>query len=90
MKSGKSSRKKAQGPCGRKVKSGRLGDLKIVINKDRHPAANSEYFALRTQLPDGDEVAMLFTRKEIERAMDRAKKNSEDVPTVPFLLDILD
>lgn len=89
-KKAKSVKKKATGPDGIKVKSGRLGDVRVVMNKDRHPAANSKYFALRAQFPNGEETAFLFTAKELERALDRAQKNPEDIPKVPFLLDLLD
>jgi hypothetical protein len=83
-------KKTAKNKEGRTVKSGRLGDLKIVINQDRKPTANAEYYAIRAQHPDGCEIALLFTASEIERAAKRAEKNPEDVPTVPFLMDFFD
>jgi hypothetical protein len=81
---------KAKDKQGQTVKSGRLGDLKIVINQDRGSTASAEYYAIRAQLPDGKETALLFTAKEIEKAAQRAAKNPEDVPSVPFLFDFFD
>lgn len=75
---------------GREVKSGRLGDCTVVVNQNRHHAANARYFSFRAQF-DGDiEVSLLFTENELRRARNRALKNPEDVPDVPFLMDLFD
>lgn len=65
---------------GKKVKVGRLGDLKIVVNQDPKPTANKSYYAIRLQLPDGKEISALFTESQVAQAVLRAKKNPEDVP----------
>jgi len=58
---------------------GRIGDLKIVINQNPKPAAKKAYYAIRLQMPDGEEVCALFTEKQVALAVERAKKNPEDV-----------
>jgi hypothetical protein len=71
-------------------KAKRLGDLQTVENTDPHPAANLKYNHIRVQFPSGEERSLLFTDKEIHRALDRADKNPEDLPKVNCLRDLLD
>lgn len=70
--------------------SNRIGDLTVVKNKNKHRLAKDKYFHVRLQKECGEETSALFTEKEIERALQRAKKNPEDLPKVSFLRDLLD
>ncbi len=72
------------------TKAKRIGDLQKVFNKNPHWAAMAEYNHLRVQLPSGEEVSLLLTDKEFQRATERADKNQEDLPTVSWLRDALD
>ena len=72
------------------MKAKRIGDMQKVFNKNPHWAALSEYNHIRVQLPDGTEVSMLMTDNEVRRGIDRAEKNTEDLPKVSWLRDILD
>lgn len=68
----------------------RIGDLQVVANTKKHRAAKDKYNFVRVQTSDGKEVKLLFTDKEIERAIKRAQKNPEDLPTVSKLRDLFD
>ena len=68
----------------------RLGDLTEVENTQPHWAAAKKYNHLRVQFPDGVEKSLLFTDKEIVRALNRAEKNIEDLPKVGWIRDFLD
>lgn len=72
------------------IKAGRLGDLQEVLNQDKLPAAAKKYSHLRVQLPSGEETSLLFTDYEIKKAIERAKKNPEDLPQVGWLRDLFD
>jgi hypothetical protein len=73
-----------------KVKeSNRLGDMNKVINKNKLPAAAKKYNHIRVSF-NGCELHMLFTCHEIKLAMQRAKKNPEDLVKVSWIRDILD
>ena len=80
----------AQGLKGNKIKAKRIGDMQKVLNNRAHPAAAAKYNHVRVQLEDGKEVHMLFTDSEVQKALDRAKKNPEDCPAVSIFRDILD
>ena len=80
----------AQGLKGNKIKAKRIGDMQKVLNNLAHPAAAAKYNHVRVQLEDGKEVHMLFTDSEVQKALDRAKKNPEDCPAVSIFRDILD
>ena len=67
-----------------------MGDLHVVENKNPHPAANLKYNHIRAQFPWGEERSLLFTDKEVLRALDRADKNPEDLPKVNWIRDLLD
>jgi hypothetical protein len=51
--------------------------VKQVANKDRYKSANEHYYAVCLCM-DGKCKKALFTKHEIERAIDRAAKNPED------------
>lgn len=72
------------------IKAKRIGDLQKVINKNPHWAALTEYNHIRIQFPDGCEHSLLLTDKELKKALDRANKNEEDLPTVSWIRDVLD
>lgn len=72
------------------MKSKRLGDLQVVDNKNPHWKALSKYNHIRMQFPNGEEKSLLFTDKEIERALDRARKNPEDILPVSWIRDFFD
>jgi len=71
-------------------KAKRIGDMQKVFNKNPHWAALAEYNFIRVQLPDGAEVSMLLTDTEVTRGIVRANKNTEDLPKVSWIRDILD
>jgi hypothetical protein len=68
----------------------RIADLTEVANTNKHWAALSKYNHFRVQFPDGLERSLLFTDKELQRGLDRANKNQEDLPEIPWLRDFLD
>ena len=71
------------------TKAKRIADLQKVINKNPHWAALTEYNHIRIQFPDGCEHSLLLTDNELIRALDRADKNTEDLPKVSWMRDIL-
>jgi hypothetical protein len=73
-----------------KLRAKRLGDMQRVFNKNPHWAALAEYNHIRVQFPCGEERSLLFTDKEVQRALERAEKNPEDLPSVSWLRDIID
>jgi hypothetical protein len=73
-----------------KLKAKRIGDVQRVLNKNPHWAALSEYNHIRVQFNDGSEKSLLLTDKEVQRALDRAQKNIEDLPKVSWFRDIID
>lgn len=68
----------------------RLGDLISVKNMKKKPAAADKYNHIRVQFPNGDEKHLLFTDHEINVALDRAKKNPEDLPPISWVRDLFD
>lgn len=80
------------------VGSGRIADVRIVKNlpshRDLHPRTRSEpdrfWYALRVQLPAGDEHDLLLTQVEMARAIKRARHNPEDVPRQGIVRKLLD
>jgi len=72
------------------VKAKRIGDLQKVLNKKPHWAALTEYNHIRIQFPDGCEHSLLLTDTELKRALARADKNTEDLPKVSWLRDVID
>lgn len=72
------------------MKAKRIADVQKVLNKNPHWAALLEYNHIRIQFPDGCEESLLLTDVEIKRALERARKNQEDLPKVSWLRDFLD
>ena len=68
----------------------RLGDVILVENMKKKPAAAAKYNHLRVQFPDGCERRLLFTDSQIRVALERAKKNPEDLPPVSWIRDAFD
>lgn len=68
----------------------RIGDVLIIENTKKVTNADNEYYYIRVQLPDGTEVPLMFTDTEFNVAVERAKKNEEDVPKVGWLKNLLD
>lgn len=57
----------------------------LVENKDRKFGSALEYYPTRIEDEDGQVFNALFTKNEIEVAMERAEANPEDIPKVTFL-----
>jgi len=51
-----------------------------VENKGRHVAADSYYFPCYVHTAGGMDAPALFTEEQLKVALERAVKNSEDVP----------
>ena len=51
-----------------------------VPNKDRRFGAATEYYPVRVLDDKGDEKPALFTNSQITVAIERAKRNLEDLP----------
>lgn len=83
---------------GEPVAHGRIGDVRVVKNltsrHDGRPGAKRDddayWFALRVQLPNGRETSLLLSAAEMAAAIDRARKNPEDVPHTGAVRDLLD
>lgn len=50
-----------------------------VENKDRLFGSTTSYYPAYIVKSDGEEVPALFTAKQLERAMERASRNPEDL-----------
>lgn len=68
----------------------KMGRLTRVLNQLGKGRAATEYLATKIETERGKEVYALFTDFEINRALERAKRNPEDVPDVSWLRNILD
>ena len=68
----------------------RIGDVLIVENSNKITNADSEYYYIRVQMPDGRELPLMFTDTEFNVGIERAEKNSEDVPKVSWLNYLLE
>lgn len=68
----------------------RIGDVLVIENTNKITNADGEYYYIRVQMPDGTELPLMFTDYEFNVAIERAKKNTEDIPEVSWLRDILD
>ena len=66
------------------------GNFLRVYNQNRVTNAKKFYWVSHIKLPDGSEVPIMLTEKELERAKDRAAKNEEDVPSKNFFVDFFD
>lgn len=56
-----------------------VGDILIQDNQERKFGANAQY-AVVWAIFKGETVPLVFTRVELINGMDRAIKNSEDIP----------
>jgi hypothetical protein len=74
----------------RRVTGKRIGDLQLVDNLGKKPAAADRYNHIRIQFPDGSERHLLLTDHQVKVALDRARKNPEDLPEVSWLRDMFD
>ena len=72
------------------MESKRIGDVLIVENTQKVTNADAEYYYIRVQMPDGTELPLLFTDTEFKVGVERATKNTEDLPKVGWLKDLLD
>lgn len=68
----------------------RLGDCVLVDNLKKKPTAAGKYNHIRVQFPDGKERRLLLTDSQIKVALERAKKNPEDLPKVSWIRDMFD
>jgi hypothetical protein len=68
----------------------RIGDVLIIENTNKITNADDEYYYIRVQMPDGTELPLMFTDYEFNEAIERAKKNTEDVPETIWIRDLLD
>ena len=82
--------KKAVKQVKTRVKAKRIGDMQTVDNTKKWPSAADKYNHIRVQVESGEELHMLFTDREIRRAVKRASRNPEDLPKVSWLRDIFD
>jgi len=72
------------------ISAKRLGDLQRVPNTNPHWAANDHYNYIRVELESGQEIPLLLSDAEVERAHKRALKNAEDLPKISKVRDLLD
>lgn len=73
-----------------KTKAGRIIEV-INTKRRKFSRAARTYFAVWTENEAGDqEECLLFTKKEIERARDRAQKNLEDIPEKGWITNLFD
>ena len=56
-----------------------------VENKNRDNRESSSYFHTTISYDGNDFTDILLTGKELQRAIDRAERNPEDVPQVNFI-----
>lgn len=70
--------------------SKRIGDVLIIENTNKITNADKEYYYIRVQMPDGSELPLMFTDSEFNEAIERAKKNPEDVPEISWIRNLLD
>ena len=57
----------------------------LVENKERRFGSVLRYYPTRVELVDGVVHNALFTKNELDVAMERAESNSEDIPKKTFL-----
>jgi len=67
------------------------GHIIKVYNKNRPKFSNAKrsYYCIWVQ-KDDKEFPIMLTERELNIAIDRAKKNPEDIPQKSFITDILD
>jgi hypothetical protein len=67
----------------------RVGEVKLVENKDKRSGANESYYGV--VLKNGDQYnSLLFTEHELQMAFQRAVSNQEDVVDRSFLSLLID
>lgn len=66
-----------------KIRS-KLFENEVVYNREKHAAADRFYYPAYVRKHDGTYVPAMFTDSDIERAIERASKNPEDVPERSF------
>ena len=59
--------------------------MSVVENKNRDNREPSSYFHTTISYNGNDFTDILLTSKELQRAIDRAERNPEDVPQVNFI-----
>jgi hypothetical protein len=68
---------------GGKKSEPKYGVLSLVVNKGKYKSANKDYWHVKVQLKSSDlsvtDVDLLLTDHEVNRAVERAVKNPEDV-----------
>ncbi len=69
---------------------GRIYLTEKVENRDRKFGASLEYYPIYVIDYNGNIQGALFTKNEIESAIERAKRNTEDVPTFDTWIKFLD
>lgn len=68
----------------------RNGNILRVYNKKRKTNSNKYYWFSYIQLPSGEELPIMLTEHEFDRAKRRARKNTEDCIQKDWLVDLLD
>ena len=68
----------------------RMGKLVRVPNKAKKFGANASYLLTKLQRPKGSEVYALFTDHQIEVALQRARRNPEDLLETAKLMNLVD
>ena len=81
----------------------KMGSVVLVENQERHQNANETYLSCKLQAPyakvflpsgvilkEGNEFYALFTAHELDRAIQRANTNKEDLAKPSLLNNLLD
>lgn len=66
------------------------GNIILVDNKERKGNSKRKYYFMHVQLVDGEETAIMFTAKELDRMWNRAQKNKEDWKKKGWFQDLID
>ncbi len=66
------------------------GKLVVVPNAERKFGASDQYVGTKITNEYGEEVYLLFTDYEIQKAKERAEKNPEDFNKTGWFFDIID
>jgi hypothetical protein len=53
--------------------------VKVVENKERRFGSATEYYQIDVVCENGSNRSLLFTKDELNTAMERSKKNTEDL-----------
>ncbi len=60
------------------LRSTRTSPIETVTNRDAGPSEAESYFRIRCRI-GGEETALLFTGRELDVGLRRARKNPEDL-----------